>query len=351
MTPRNTILIGDALTRLQELPTGGVDLVCTSPPYYLLRSYGSPEQLGLETSVSEWVEALREVFAEVARVLQPTGSLWLNLGDSYSRHPKYGAPAKGMLLAPERLLLALTEDGWIVRNKVIWSKTNAMPTSVSDRLATTYDVVYFLVRSTHYYFDLDAIREPHTTVQTKNARPVSNERPDWAGPLAGSNSGLHRARPGGINGHLLGKNPGDVWRLPTASFRGAHFATFPPSLIERPILATCPERVCSDCGTPWQHAPGKIFILGQRTPAGRDPHVRRYPNRWRVARQRGELGQVCGCDAPSRPGLVLDPFFGTGTTGVVAERHGRDWLGIELNESYAELAWRRLRGDPQVSAA
>jgi len=349
--PRNTILIGDALDRLRELPTDSVDCVVTSPPYYMLRNYGPVGQIGLEDHISDWVERLRRLFAEVGRVLTSTGSLWLNLGDSYSRHPRYGAPAKGMLLAPERLLLALAEDGWIVRNKVIWAKSNPMPTSISDRLSCTYDVVYFLVRSPRYYFDLDAIRVPHTSNQSKDGSQSSNRRPEWAGPLAGSNSGLHRARPGGIPGHLLGKNPGDVWRLPTASFRGAHFATFPEVLVERPILATCPLRVCSMCGTPWEHAPGKIFILGKRMPAARDPHVRRYPGRWQVLRQRGDLERRCECDAPSRPGLVLDPCFGTGTTGAVAERLGRDWLGIEISPIYADLAWKRLRGDPEAEAA
>ena len=347
----NTILTGDALERLRELPSSSVDCVVTSPPYFQLRNYGATGQIGLEENVSQWVENLRRVFAEVGRTLIAGGSLWLNLGDSFSRHLKYGEPAKGMLLAPEKLLLALTEDGWIVRNKVIWSKTNPMPTSIGDRLTCTYDVVYLLVRSPHYFFDLDAIREPHTSSQSKAGSGSSNQRPGWAGPLAGSNSGLHRARPGGIPGHLLGKNPGDVWRLPTASYKGAHFATFPEVLVERPILATCPVRVCSACGTPWEHAPGKIFILGKRLPAGSDPHVRRYPGRWQVLRQRGELEQRCQCDSPSRRGIVLDPFFGTGTTGAVAERLGRDWLGIEISEEYAALAWKRLRGQPAPKEA
>ncbi len=349
--PRNTILLGDAVERLRELPTASVDCVVTSPPYFLLRNYGADGQIGLEDTVSEWVERLRQVFAEVARTLTPTGSLWLNLGDSYSRHPKYGAPAKGMLLAPERLLLALAEDGWLVRNKVIWAKSNPMPTSVGDRLSCTYDVIYLLVRSPSYFFDLDAIRVPHVSEQSKGGTTSSNRRPDWAGPLAGSNSGLHRSRPGGIPGHLLGKNPGDVWRLPTASFHGAHFATYPTSLVERPILATCPLRVCSGCGTPWEHAPGKIFILGKRILAGEDPQVRRYPGRWKVLRQRGELERRCKCAAASRRGCVLDPFFGTGTTGAVAERLGRDWIGIEISKEYAALAWQRLRGQLKTEAA
>ena len=173
-----------------------------------------PGQFGLEPTSTEWVNGCGAC-TEVARVLKPTGALWLDLGDSYSRHPRYGAPAKGSLLAPERLLLALAADGWIVRNKVIWAKPNPMPTSVTDRLNTTYDVVYFLVRSPRYFFDLDAIREPHRSSGRRSARPAADRSPGWAGPLAGKNDGLLRARARGVPGHELGKNPGDVWRIAT----------------------------------------------------------------------------------------------------------------------------------------
>jgi hypothetical protein len=224
--PRNTILTGDALTRLQELPGQSVDCVVTSPPYFQLRDYGVRGQLGLEPTVSGWVAELREVCREVARVLVPTGALWLNLGDSFSRHPKYGAPVKGLLLAPERLLLALAQDGWLVRTKVIWAKTNPMPSSVTDRLSLTYEVIYFLVRGPKYFFDLDAIREPHTSSPAKRTRTPQHHPPEWAGPLAGTREGLRRPR----TEDRRGKNPGDVWRVATRGYRGAHFATDPGDL-------------------------------------------------------------------------------------------------------------------------
>jgi DNA modification methylase len=350
--PPNTILVGDATEQLRTLPPDSVDCVITSPPFYMLRNYGAPGQIGLEATVHDWVARLRAVMAEVARVLVPTGSAWIDLGDSYSRHTRYGAAAKSLLLAPERLLLALSEDGWIVRNKVIWAKANPMPSSVGDRLTCSYDSVYFLTRQSRYHFDLDAIRVPHTSAQGRPGREVPNQRPDWAGPLAGSNSGLHRARPDGTPGHLLGKNPSDVWRLPTASYRGAHFATFPEVLVEGPLLATCPLKVCIACGNPWKRSPGADVIHGHRRPAGRDRHVRRYPGSWRTLHQPGPILAGCDCGAPTRPGLVLDPFFGTGTVGVVAERHNRDWLGIELNPDYVRLAEQRLRGrSPTVKQA
>ena len=338
--PRNTILIGDARERLATLPDACVDTVITSPPYYQLRDYGVAGQIGLEATVENWVRELREVMRAVHRVLKPTGSVWLDLGDSYSRHPRYGAPPKGLLLAPERLLLALAGDGWIVRNKVIWAKTNPMPTSIVDRLNTTYDIVYLLVRSRRYFFDLHAIREPHRSGQSRSASAPAVP-PEAIGPLSDSNLGLTRARADGLPGHPLGKNPGDVWQSATAGFKGAHFATFPPRLVERPLLATCPIKICAACGQPWRTrtTPRRI---GRASKFVRDRFVNRYPVRYQVVHSDPVLAPGCDCGAPTQPGLVLDPFFGTGTVGAVARKLGRDWLGIELNPAYAELARQRL---------
>jgi DNA modification methylase len=317
--PRNTILIGDALTRLRELPTASVDCVVTSPPYYQLRDYGVRGQLGLESTIDGWVEGLRAVLTQVTRVLVPTGSLWLNLGDSFSSHARYGAPAKSLLLAPERVLLAAAADGWLVRNKVVWAKPNPMPNPVRDRLTLSYEVVYLLVRSPRYYFDLDAIRSPVT--RPKASRMAT--RPSWAAPLAGDRDWLNRPG-GGTTGHPLGKNPGDVWTIAPQPFTGAHFATFPEALVRRPILASCPPAVCRACHQP-------------RPPVPDGALRRRFP--------------PCHCGAEIVPGLVLDPFFGIGTVGVVAEGLGRDWLGIELNPAYADLARQRLARDQPTRAA
>ena len=298
-----------------------MDAILTSPAYFRLRNYEVDGQLGMESTVSGWVDQLVDVCDELARVLKPSGSLWLNLGDSYSRHEQFGAPPKSLLLGPERLLLALSERGWIVRNKVVWSKPNPMPASVRDRLNTTWEPIFLLVRSPDYFFDLDAIREPH-----RSTRPASvvkhplkydgGKRPSWAGPLAGGNDGLLKARAEGRSGHPLGKNPGDVWTVATASYPGTHWATFPARLIERPIKATCPERTCASCGKPW----------------------RRIDNR---------LRPDCRCKAAYLPGLVLDPFMGSGTTAIVAERLGRDWLGIELKPEYVEMAMNRIEAERQ----
>ena len=307
--PRRQILLGDATEQLRTLPSASIDCVVTSPPYYQLRDYAADGQIGLEPTVEDWVASLRPVFAEVARVLKPAGSIWLNLGDAYSRNARYGAPSKGMFCAPERLLLALADDGWIVRGKVIWSKTNSMPNSVADRLSQNYEVIYFLTRSPRYFFNLDAIRDA--------VRVESGSK---------------------VDGPVLGKNPGDIWRIATKGFRGAHFATFPPELIRKPILASCPEAICTQCGTPWKRAVNSWRVSvdnGPKHPRPKDQYVMRFGERWNTLRQIGEL-VPCGCNASTVPGIVLDPFFGAGTVGVVAEELGRGW-GLNSARSSARL--------------
>lgn len=347
---RNHILVGDIRDRLADLPAHSVDCVITSPPYYQLRDYGVRGQLGLEPDVGGWVDALKLALTGLTRVLKPTGSLWLKVGDTYSRHAKYGASPKGLMLAPERLLVALSDAGWIVRNKVIWAKTNPMPHSVGDRLNNGYDVVYFLTRSSHYFFDLDAIRLPHRSLSTGRRGttypPDMSSAPLWR-QRGGGNRGLAAQKGRGDVGHPLGKNPGDVWQIPSASFRGAHFATFPPALVEKPLLATCPELICTHCSTPFKRiSRSRRETIGRdRGPIRKEPRVLRYERRYTVIRERGTLLPVCQCAGGAEPGVVLDPFFGAGTVGVVAERHGRDWVGIEINPNYAEIAKQRIAED------
>ncbi len=346
--PRGEILLGDAARQLRQLPAASVDCIVSSPPFYMLRDYGVSGQIGLEDNIDAWVEHLRSVFAELARVLKDSGSAWLNLGDSFSRHARYGAAPKGLLCAPERLLLALASDGWLVRNKVVWAKPNPMPSSVTDRLSLTYEVLYFLTRSPRYYFDLDAIREPHRSRRSasKSQRPQKyggKERASWAGPLAGANDGLEKARAEGRPGHVLGKNPGDVWTIPTAGFGGHHFATFPPELIRRPILASCPEAICTECGQPWRREVS-VRHIGKVERPPREQFVMAMSNRWQTLREVGDL-VPCDCRAPTRPGVVLDPFMGSGTTAIAAKRLGRDWLGIELKPEYVEMAMQRIEAE------
>lgn len=330
--PRNTILTGDAPAVLRGLLAESVDAVVTSPPYVGgVRDYGHPAQLGREGSVEDYVANLAWVMREVKRVLKPTGSLWLNLGDGYARTATSGVPKGSLMLAPQRLALALSADGWLVRNVVVWRKQNPLPQSASDRLSPTYEVVLFATKGRRYFFDLDAIRVPHRSAG-RAGRPRASEA---SRRYQGGNSGLGTLKAAGRVGNARGKNPGDVWTLPTAKDRSGHQATFPEALVEPPILATCPERICVQCDRPWKR-PVRVVTLHS---AEGVRHVRKA----------GQL-ERCDCFAPSRPGVVLDPFFGTGTVGRVAERLGRDWLGIELNPGYARLAEKRLAASTRRAA-
>lgn len=326
--PLNRIMVGDARTRLQELPDAAVDTVITSPPYWQQRDYGVRGQLGAEATVGDWVDSIVGVCDQLARVLSPGGSLWLNLGDSFSRRPSDGAARKSLLLAPQQVALRLTQHGWTLRNYVVWHKPNAMPSSVRDRLTTTHEALLFLTRQPHYYFNHVAIREP-TAART---RPLRRRPPSYpprgAVPTMGRgsttrvnlNHGLAAMKAAGRNSHPDGKNLGDVWTIPTGSYRGAHFATFPLELVIRPLLATCPERVCTGCGRPWRRRALSGAALGKDRPLQAD----------------------CRCRAPTRAGIVLDPFAGSGTVALAAEQYNRDWLGIELNPTYVQLADQRL---------
>jgi len=331
--PRNEILVGDATEKLRTLPSASVDCVITSPPYWNLRDYRAEGQIGLEANIDEWVASLRSVFVEVVRVLKPGGGLWLNIGETFSSDAKVGVPAKGMVCAPERLLLALAEDGWIVRSKVIWSKTNTMPNCVADRLHVTYEPIYFLVRSPRYYFDLNAIRDPKVPSPKLLAQAMpADDGTELADALDDP------AHP------ILGTNPGDVWRIPTKGFKGPHFATFPPELVRRPLLATCPEAICTACGKPWKRSVRTWRVSlgdGSSRRYEDDGYVMRFDKLWNTLRQTGDL-VPCGCNAPTVRGVVLDPFFGAGTVAVVAKEHERDWIGIEINPEYAELARDRI---------
>jgi site-specific DNA-methyltransferase (adenine-specific) len=321
MSPRNTILVGDALKSLRHLQDASVDTIVTSPPYFNLRDYHMAAQLGQEAHVDDWVASLRAVALECRRVLAPYGSLWLNLGDAFSAGERFGAPRKSLLLGPERVAQALIADGWLLRNKVVWVKSNPLPSPARDRLTTTHEYVYLFVRRPSYFFDLDAIRTPLVT-GGRRARTGSRTPPRELGRLSGSRDGLLRLTQEGRSGHPLGKNPGDVWRIGSSSYRGAHFATFPAELVRRPILAGCPPTICTRCRAPWRRSTAPVSY--------RDGMAQPRPF------------MPCGCQRPTRPGLVLDPFAGSGTVAEVARALGRDWLLIELNPEYVDLARRRL---------
>lgn len=290
-----TLYLGDALEVVSSLPSGSVDCVVTSPPYFGLRDYGTPGQYGLESSPLEYVGNLRKLFGEMQRVLSDTGTLWLNIGDSYSAKRSYQVdqskvqrsridgpydttnivPAKNMLGIPWRLAFALQDDGWILRNDIIWHKPNAMPQSVRDRLSSRYEHIFLFSKSPRYYFDLDAIRVPYTGDRSPSRRSRNGH--------VNKNNSIGTVYDAGDGG----RNPGDVWDIATRPFAEAHFAVYPHDLPDRCISAGC------------------------------------------------------------RPdGVVLDPFSGSGTTGAAALAHGRRYIGIDINQEYLDLSLssdKRLR--------
>lgn len=274
------ILCGDAVDQLSTLSESTVDCTVTSPPYYRQRDYaGAGDQIGQEETPGQYVDRLVAVFSQVRRVLKETGSLWLVIGDKYVKG--------GQLGMPWRLALALMEDGWTLRSDIIWHKPNAMPSPVKSRPTTDHEYVFFFTKSKEYFYNADAIREPHVTF-TENSRMRGGRnhfgKRDGT-PEAGKNGGdnnLHKGRWDQAF-HPKGRNKRTVWSVPLSKFREAHFAVFPESLVETCVLAGCP--------------------------AG---------------------------------GVVLDPFLGSGTTALVANRLGRLAIGIDCVAEYCDIARRRI---------
>jgi len=306
----NKVLQGDALEILKQMPDEIVDTIITSPPYWGLRNYGVDGQIGLEKTPEEYVEKLMNIFREAKRVLKKTGTLWLNLGDSYAGNMR-GSNGSGwfsvkskvqlgnrgsfvqppnwknirlkpkdLVGIPWRVAFALQQDGWYLRQDIIWAKPNPMPESVTDRCTKSHEYIFLLSKSSKYYFDNNAIKEPYT-------EPMNR----WGGQIlkaSGESSwdkgtGQQTYRDRDMRPDPTGRNKRDVWWISTKPFKGAHFATFPEDLVEPMILAGCPKH-----------------------------------------------------------GIVLDPFLGSGTTAVVAKKLGRDFIGIELNPEYVKIAEARI---------
>ncbi len=322
-----TLHLGDALQICRQLNAGAADCIVTSPPYFGLRDYGADGQYGLEASPAEYVEHMRALFVELRRVLADDGTLWLNLGDSYQStggHTAQGAtsqrrgrgnvdqqnaakvrselPDKNLLGIPWRVALALQDDGWILRNAIVWHKPNGMPESVTDRLSKRYEHVFLFSKQDSYWFDLDAVRveysgdrTPSRTARTGATNKANSIATPWRAdqtPYPGMQPQSMKACTGTNKRDEFtdrgGRNPGDVWVIPTQPFTAAHFAVMPLALAQHCVLAGC--------------RPG---------------------------------------------GTVLDPFSGSGTTGVAAQRAGRRYIGIDINADYLELSLthpKRLQG-------
>lgn len=318
------ILQGDVRETLRALETGSVQTCVTSPPYFGLRDYGVSGQIGLEPTPAEYVEQMVAVFREVRRVLRDDGTLWLNLGDSYTGSASTGGTGKetdytgkrslpnkraeglkpkDLIGIPWRVAFALQADGWYLRQDIIWHKPNPMPESVRDRCTKSHEYLFLLTKSERYYWDAEAMKEeavgqnlhdltgpgytaPGQTPNTGNRSrrdSFKREASKRAEVIPGQTVGTHRPDRPESEYDVFTRNRRSVWTVATRPYKGAHFATFPPALIEPCILA----------GAPFN-------------------------------------------------GLVLDPFTGSGTTAAVALQHGRRFIGCELNPDYIKLAEARI---------
>jgi DNA modification methylase len=347
---RNQILVGDVLERLRELPSESVHCVVTSPPYWGLRDYSAVGQLGLEATPEEYITNMVRVFAEVRRVLRLDGTLWLNLGDNFQDKQLCGMPW--------RLAFALQADGWWLRSDIIWSKPNPMPESVIDRPTKSHEYIFLLTKSAKYFYDAEAVREP---AQDWGPRDRSNFRNGTTDPLL-KHHGL-------TNGDFAtaGRNKRSVWEISTQPFPEAHFATYPEELVLTCIKAGTSEWGCcaapstssgQSCGAPWVRVVEEIYRGGDRIPNGDlirgatrnllggqkdwDNYKPAKTIGWQASCKCVSFGSLSRNEAPRQPALILDPFIGSGTTGLVALKAGRDFVGIELSPTYAAMAERRL---------
>ncbi|HDS1779416.1 TPA: site-specific DNA-methyltransferase [Pseudomonas putida] len=315
MTQQHRILVGDCIEMMRTLPDQSVHTCITSPPYFGLRDYGVDGQIGLEASPREFIDSLVAVFREVRRVLRDDGTIWVNMGDSYAgswgahgrddmglggqslsarqiaasarrlKKPNHiGFKPKDLMGLPWRLAIALQDDGWYLRQDIIWHKPNPMPESIKDRCTKAHEYLFLLSKSPRYYFDQGAIREPARAQSVPDSASRRNSFARETKYTDGEHGQTAQHRTGRDDVYYdETRNKRSVWAVATASFKGAHFATFPPDLIRPCVLAGSP-----------------------------------------------------------RGGMVLDPFGGAGTTALVAMQEGRQSVICELSPEYAALARQRL---------
>lgn len=344
-----TIYVGDCLDSLKSMPENSVQTCITSPPYWGLRDYGVAGQIGQEPTPDAYVAKMVGVFREVRRVLHDSGTVWLNIGDSYYNYrpgagqkvtpqtmkgggdgssdfdecarrglKQDGLKEKDLCLIPWRLAIALQADGWWVRSVICWSKKSCMPEGVTDRPTNSWEPIFLLAKSAKYFYDAEAVKERAETEPHAMGNKVKTDghcRKD-----IGTDS-VNRIIGNGT------RNQRNVWHLGPEPYRGAHFATFPTEIPRRAVLAgTSAHGCCPKCFAPWT----RVIEKGNPSATGWSPG--------------------CECRLEPVPCTVLDPFMGSGTTGAVALRLGRNFVGCELNPEYVKLAESRLRGEaPPVS--
>jgi len=359
---RNKILCGDTLSELKKFPDECIDCIITSPPYWKLRDYGVKGQIGLEPTLKEYLDRLFEIMKELKRVLKKTGVIFWNHGDCYGSNisapnqPKLGKRdsykkltkknrlrnklyQKCLMLQNYRFILRCVDElGLILRNIIIWYKPNHMPSSVKDRFTNAYEPVFMLTKNKKYWFDLDAVRAPVLIKERKRGQTF------YGGQKVPEKYKIWKAKNGG-------KNPGDVWTIATQPFPEAHFATFPERLVEPMIKAGCPQWICKKCGKARERIV-KTEYKGATQFGGEQSKYKKQRKIQGNLKTKGYIGQTigwtdCSCNAGWKPGIVLDPFMGSGTTGLVAKKLSRDFIGIELNPDYVRMAKERIKNTPK----
>ena len=372
------IIVGDVRNTLAKLPDQSVHCCVTSPPYWGLRDYGHPDQIGLEPTPEEYVQTMVNVFREVKRVLRHDGTLWLNLGDSYanngqtglndnssgkstlgpkrdglgaknkawtrSRPPQtvpLGLKPKDLVGIPWRVAFALQADGWWLRQDIIWHKPSPMPESVTDRCTKAHEYVFLLAKRERYFYDAVAIAEAAVHQDAKGIPYATRRVMDGSPTVISRQSREYNAKPT--------RNRRSVWTISTQPCKEAHFAVMPPDLAEVCILAgTSAEGCCAACGAPWERVVERERVA---TRPGTDTKVtgdsmtdgNRDPERHVTEVKTIGWERTCECDeARVSPCTVLDPFGGAGTTALVSQLHERDSVICELNEKYAKIAQKRI---------
>ena len=347
---KHKIICGHVLDVLKRLPDESVDTIITSPPYWKMRSYlpdnhpSKDKEIGQESTLDEYISHLLEVTQELKRVLKRTGIMFWN-------HDTKKQNLCDTMQNYRLIIRMIDEQGWLMPNKgpIIWFKPNHQPDSFKRGFAHSYEPIFILVKNRNYWFDLDAIRVPYkTTIEEYKAKlPKSPENKTI---FEGGPGHLKYSTPEVIERRFaLGKNPGDVWRIATEPFHDAHFAIFPTKLVEPMIKAGCPQWICKECGKARVRIvrPTGRYITqggyGSRTAdlIGASPTS---SLRTKKVQEKQTIGWTdCGCNAGWEAGVVLDPFAGSGTVGVVAERLGRNSILIDLNKEYCEMALKRLK--------
>ena len=418
----NSITCSDAMTFLRSLPDESVHCVVTSPPYWGLRDYGTGEwqggdpdcehkvggqvadskwegaittgvrpgvdastcrkcgaeridqQIGLEPTIQDHIDALVTLFREVRRVLRKDGTLFLNYGDCYASSVNGRSAAdtkatgnddrtfrdkpfstvggtlkpKDLCMLPHRVAIALQDDGWWVRADIVWAKPNPMPESARDRPTRSHEYIFLLAKSRHYWYDDVAVSEPAKYANDPRGSRADRRRGVVSNSMHGKGTGERR-------------NKRDVWSVNTVGFKGAHFATFPPKLIEPCILAGCPDKVCATCGKPWKRLVERTFVpqpdvsieRGVKGASGQKPmdETSGWDGVPRGTTRVETVGWAPACkhEGEPVPGVVLDMFAGAGTVGLVAKRLGRSYLLNDLSPAYVAMAQERIANDAPKS--